>query len=637
VNQAVGAAGPRVLPNTDGSGWTRCARTLAIGTLAAASVLSGGALATRAAAANAGRPQHVIVRGQAGCAASVATTITSMGGTVTRSIGILDGAAATVGSDRLSALRAAPCVAAVTPDGTVTMSSIGGYDPTADVGSLYNTEQIIGAQAAWAAGATGQGVGVALIDTGVAPVQGLNGPGKLINGPDLSFDSQTPALMYNDEVGHGTHMAGIIAGRDQPRAPKGYVGDTNDFNGVAPDARIVNVKVADEQGAVDVSQVLAGIDWVVQHRNDPKLNIGVLNLSFGTNSLQSYILDPLAFAAEVAWKSGIVVVASAGNNGAASNGLSDPAYDPFLISVGAADTQGSLNMANHTVASFSSNGTTTRTPDLVAPGAHIASLRDPGSEIDLAYGSTATTGTRFFLGSGTSQAAAVVSGAVALLLSRFPNATPDQVKYALTASATPLPNQPATAQGAGELNLQTLIKMNLKPGPATQRFQPATGLGSLDASRGGVDVTSNGVALTGEQDIMGNAFNSAAMAAAEAKQSAWGNCATVPSAPPPPGPTQSTCQVGTWNGAGWAGAGWAGAGWAGTAWQGAGWAGAGWAGAGWAGSTWNGAGWAGAGWAGAGWAGAGWAGAGWAGAGWAGAGWAGAGWAGAGWADFSWS
>ena len=133
---------------------------------------------------------------------------------------------------------------------------------------------------------------------------------------------------------------------------RAYAGDTSDFLGVAPDARIVNVKVADESGAVDVSQVLAGIDWVVQHRNDSRLNIRVLNLSFGTNSLQSYILDPLAFAAEIAWKSGIVVVASAGNNGAASNGLSDPAYDPFLIAVGAADTQGSLNMANHTVAAL---------------------------------------------------------------------------------------------------------------------------------------------------------------------------------------------------------------------------------------------------------------------------------------------
>jgi serine protease AprX len=621
MDVALRANGLGALVPTDGSGWTRCARTLAIGALAAATLLSGTSLAARAAAAGSSHPEKVIVRGQVGCAASVASTIQSLGGKVTRSIGILDGAAATVSSDSLSALRAAPCVARVTPDGSVTLSSIGSYDPTASVGSLYNTEQIIGAQAAWAAGATGQGVGIAVIDTGVSPVQGLNTEGKLVNGPDLSFASQSPALTYLDEVGHGTHMAGIIAGRD-PAASSGggkhhnstsYAGDTSNFIGVAPDAHIVNVKVADEQGAVDVSQVLAGIDWVVQHRNDNNINVRIINLSFGTNSTQSYILDPLAFAAEIAWKSGIVVVASAGNNGAASNGLNDPAYDPFLISVGAADTQGSLNLSAHTVAAFSSNGTSTRTPDLVAPGVHIASLRDPGSQIDVRYGSTATVGTRFFLGSGTSEAAAVVSGAAALILGQFPEFTPDQVKHLLTASAIPLPNQPAAAQGSGELNLTALVKMKVRRGPpVSQLFFPATGLGSLDASRGGVDVTSNGVALTGEQDIMGNSFNSAAMAAAEATQSAWTG--------------------GTWNGAGWAGAGWAGAGWAGAGWAGAGWAGAGWAGAGWAGSTWNGAGWAGAGWAGAGWAGAGWA-----GAGWAGAGWAGAGWSGAGWADASWS
>jgi serine protease AprX len=632
---AIGAAGPGALANTDGSGWTRCARTLAIGTLTAATLLSGTALASRAAAAGASRPEQVIVRGQAGCAASVAATVASLGGKVTTPLGILDGAAATVAGNRLSALRAAPCVASVTPDGTVSLSSIGGYDPTADAGSLYNTEQIIGAQAAWKAGVTGKNVGVALIDTGVAPVQGLNGKGQVINGPDLSFDSQTPALTYLDEYGHGTSMAGIIAGRDQPKPGGGYATDTNDFLGVAPDAHIVNIKVGDEQGVVDVSQVLAAIDAVVQYHNLGNVNIRVINLSFGTSSAQSYLLDPLAFAAEVAWKSGIVVVAAAGNSGSASAGLNDPAYDPYLIAVGAADTQGSLATANHTVASFSSTGNGSRNPDLVAPGVHIESLRDPGSNIDLQYGSTATVGGRFFLGSGTSQAAAVVSGAAALLLSVHPDWSPDDVKYALTATATSLPGQPASAQGSGEVNVAAALQLAgpapkpappapgttstpppppsppFKPGQHPQSFGSATGAGSLDASRGGLDVTSNGVALTGEQDIMGNAFNATAMAAAEVSRSTWNS--------------------GKWNGAGWAGAGWAGAGWASTTWSGAGWAGAGWAGAGWAGSTWNGAGWAGAGWAGAGWAGAGWA-----GAGWAGAGWAGAGWAGAGWADASW-
>ncbi len=558
---AISAAAPGTAAHTDGSGWTHCARTLTIGTLAAATLLSGTALVTRAAAANASRTEKVIVRGQAGCAASVTSTITGLGGKVIRPIGVVNGAVATLASDRLSALRAAPCVASVTPDGSVTLSSIGGYDPTADVGSLYNTEQIIGAQAAWNAGITGQNIGVALIDTGVAPVAGLNAENQVINGPDVSFDSQTPALRYLDAYGHGTSMAGIIAGRDSSKSTKKgkYTGNTSDFIGVAPDSHIVNVKVGDEQGVVDVSQILAAIDMVVQYQNYGGANIRIINLSFGTASAQSYLLDPLAYAAEVAWKAGIVVVAAAGNNGAGTVGLNDPAYDPYLISVGAADTQGSRNTATHTVASFSAKGDGVRNPDLVAPGVHIASLRVPGSNIDVQYGSTATVGSRFFLGSGTSQATAVVAGAAALLLSQHPGWGPDDVKYALTSTAIPLANQPASAQGSGELNVGAAVQQFLSQkskhgddgGSAglnhPQTFASSTGSGLLDASRGGLYVISNGVSLTGEKDVMGNAFNSTAIAEQEANHNA--------------------ASGGVFNGAGWAGAGWAGAGWADASWS----------------------------------------------------------------------
>jgi len=527
-----------------------------------------------------------------------------------------------------------PCVATVTPDAKLAPASIGSYDPTADVGSLFNTTKLVGAQRAWSLGATGKGVGVALIDTGVAPVQGLNGSGKVVNGPDLSFDSQVSQLTYNDEYGHGTHLAGIIGGNDLMN-PVGavssdasvstssvsstvnkYTGNTNAFIGVAPDSRIVNMKVGDENGVTDVSQVIAAIDWVVQHASDPKLNIKVINLSYGTMSGQAYTMDPLAYAAEVAWQHGIVVVTAAGNQGSSSNGLTDPAYDPYVIAVGAADTQGTLNKALHTVASFSSVGDGTRNPDLIAPGVHVESLRDPGSNIDQMFGATATVGTRFFLGSGTSQATAVVSGAVADYLSLNSWASPSQVKAALTQSATQLPNEPSTAQGAGELNVAAAINSG-SSGSSKQRFAQSTGTGTLEATRGNLHITANGVTLTGEQDIMGAAWSSASMAAAEGNLTAWNG--------------------GTFNGAGWSGAGWSGAGWSGAGWSGAGWSGAGWSGAGWSGSTWNGAGWSGAGWSGAGWSGAGWSGAGWSGAGWSGAGWSGAGWSGAGWSGAGWS
>ena len=561
----------------------------------------------------------VIVRGDGHAAlGTIATSIRNLGGRLDMPLRILDGGVAAVPSAQIDALRREPWVAAITPDAALNLDSIGGYDPTTDIGSLYNTEQIAGIQSAWSQGDTGRGIGVALIDTGVTPVKGLNGAGQVWNGPDLSFDSQTPALTQLDEFGHGTHMAGIIAGNDSYGEGTVYAGNADQFTGVAPDSHIVNVKVGDESGVVDVSQVLAAIDWVVQHRNDPGVNIRVLNLSFGTDSVQPYVLDPLAFAAETAWHDGIVVVAAVGNGGHSTPSVNDPADDPYVLSVGAADTQSTLTTADDTVASFSASGNLTRTPDLIAPGVHIASLRDPGSVIDQAYGSIATVGAppRFFRGSGTSQATAVVSGAAADLLSAHPGYTPDQVKYALTASATHLSGQPASLQGAGELNLARAITTAAPPLFATQVHVPSTGLGTLEGSRGTLHVASSGVTLTGEQDIFGNAFNSTAMAAAESNGASWAG--------------------GTWNGASWGGASWAGTNWQGASWGGASWAGTSWSNATWTGATWNGASWGGASWGGASWGGASWGGASWGGASWAGASWGGLSWGAALWGGASW-
>jgi serine protease AprX len=584
-----------------------------------ATVASGITMATRAAAATPARPESVLVRGAAGCATQVAAAITQLGGTVTHSLGVLNGASATVGSDRIAALRSNPCVAAVTLDGSVSLSSIGTYDPTADTGSLFNTTQIIGAQSYWQAGYTGRGVSVALIDSGVSPVKGLAATPKVINGPDISFDSQSPNLVSLDGYGHGTHMASIIAGRDSGAVGTPYAGNTSNYLGVAPDARIVNVKVADAHGAADVSQVIAGIDWVVQHENDNGMNIGVINLSFGTDSLQSYMIDPLAFAAEAAWRSGIVVVVAAGNGGSTTTSLTDPAIDPFVIAVGAADTQGTNTTADDTVASFSSAGNATRSPDLVAPGVHIEGLKVPGSYIDTQFGSTASVNSRWFLGSGTSQAAAVVSGAAALVLSQYPYASPNQVKYLLTHGATPLANQPTVLQGNGELNLANTL--TLAKGTSTQIAQSfnkrGTGVGTLDGARGSIHLIANGVTLAGEQDIFGNAWNSTAIASAEVTQTAWTG--------------------GTFNGSGWSGSGWSGSGWSGVTWTGSGWSGSGWSGSGWSGNVWNGSGWSGSGWSGSGWSGSGWSGSGWSGSGWSGSGWSGSGWSGSGWSGSGWS
>ena len=205
------------------------------------------------------------------------------------------------------------------------------------------TEQV-GATAWWNAGYTGAGVGVAVIDTGVAPVAGLAGAGKIIYGPDLSFESQAPNLRNLDTNGHGTFMAGLIAGKDSTLTAPYANAPASAYRGIAPDARILSVKVGVADGGVDVTQVIAAINWVVEHKNDNGMNIRVLNLSYGTNSTQAAGIDPLSFAVERAWKAGIVVVAAVGNTGYqrgnGAPGLASPAYNPFVIAVGGYDSMG---------------------------------------------------------------------------------------------------------------------------------------------------------------------------------------------------------------------------------------------------------------------------------------------------------
>ena len=561
---------------------------------ATALMLSAGALATTAHAAADTHLVSVIVRAQAAGTAAADQEITSLGGLVQQHISLINAIVAEVPAGAVPELEANPAVAQVTLNAPVQLQGAGWglpsnpYSAASDVNSMYNIEQMDGAHAYWNAGFTGQGVGVALIDFGVTPVDGLQTPGKVVNGPDLSFESQVPSLEYLDTFGHGTHLAGIIAGKDDAVTSVSS-SDSTHFLGMAPNAQIVSLKVADALGQTDVSQVLAAIDWVVQHQNDNGMNIRVLNLSYGTNSNQSYVLDPLAYAAEQAWLHGIVVVVAAGNEGNWSNGLDDPAIDPYVIAVGASNTENTMNVRYHLPAAFTSEGDGTRNPDLSAPGTHIVSLRDPGSFVDDTYGSTAAVGNRFFLGSGTSQAAAVVSGAAALLLSQHPNLTPDQVKALLDANTHQMYGR-TSLKGSGELNLAAAL--NAPTPSVTQTWPTSNGTGSLEASRGSVHVVDgNGNQLTGEQDIFGNRVDTTALAAAEANGTAW---------------SRGIFNGGSWSGGSWSGASWSGASWSGASWSGASWSGASWSGASWSGASWSGASWSGASWSGASWSGASW-------------------------------
>jgi serine protease AprX len=411
-----------------------------------------------------------------------------------------------------------------------------GYDAATDEGGLGWIARMLHADDAWTAGWTGKGVDVALVDSGVARVPGLTS-GNVIDGPDLSFESQHADVRHQDTFGHGTHMASIIAGRDAAGAPASYApaSAAGGYYGIAPDARLVSVKVAAADGAADVSQVIAAINWVTQHAHDNGLNIRVLNLSYGTDSTQSYELDPLTYAVERAWRAGIVVVVAAGNDGTSRAELASPATDPYVLAVGADDPNGTAGVLDDTVPAFAQRGTGTRRVDVIAPGVHVLGLRAPNGYVDQANPG-GRVGTRFIRGSGTSQATAVASGVAALVLQKYPDATPDQVKYLLRGSAAALPAAPDLWEGLGVLDVKNALLGDPTLAPAQSR-PPATGGGTLEGARGSSHVALDGTPLTGERDIFGQVWNAAAWSTSVAAGTAW---------------TGARYNGSTWTGADWA-------------------------------------------------------------------------------------
>ena len=446
------------------------------------------------------------------------------------------------------------------------------YDPAIDGYSMAAVAQQIGATDFWNAGFTGAGVDVAVIDTGVTPVAGLDAPGKVVYGPDLSFDSQSPTVTNLDANGHGTFMAGLIAGKDAGVTAPYASAPASAYRGIAPDARIVSVKVGAADGAVDVTQVIAAIYWVIEHQHDNGMNIRVLNISFGTDSTQHYLVDPLAYAVEQAYQAGIFVVVAAGNDGPGARwrgNMSNPAKDPFVLAVGASDTMGTPDSSDDVVAPFSASGSWLRPVDVVVPGAHLQGLRVPGSFVDV-NAPEGALGDRYFRGSGTSQAAALASGAAALVIQQRPDITPGQLKMLMLNTGDSLGRSVArTWQGNGMLDMSEALGAG-----ATQnlpRYWQSNGRGSIDRARGSHRVTMDGAELTGEVDIFGQRVDTRALA--RAKGSSWSG--------------------GDWNGSSWSGSSWSGSSWSGSSWSGSSWSGSSWSGSSWSGSSWSGSSWSG--------------------------------------------
>ncbi len=336
-------------------------------------------------------------------------------------------------------------------------------------------------------GLTGNGVGIAVIDSGVHFTNDLadtvnGGPSRIIGNAKIG---QTNT---DDFCGHGSHIAGIIAGNGAGSTGTDFF---RTFYGIARHANIINVCVLSNQGLGKVSDVITGIQWLMT--NKTKYNIRALNLSLGHPVGESYTTDPLCQAVEGAWKAGIAVVCAAGNSGrlnsAQTSGLDNegwgtaygsiqsPANDPYVITVGAMkDLAGGRSYDR--IATYSGRGPTRLDlilkPDLVAPGNQVVSLNTNNSWLAQTYGATnliplssysyttsSSTSTRYFRLSGTSMAAPVVSGAIALMVQANPALSPDTIKARLMISADKWTNPNGTADpctyGAGYLNIMAAL------------------------------------------------------------------------------------------------------------------------------------------------------------------------------------
>src|SRR5262249_11423407 len=261
----------------------------------------------------------------------------------------------------------------------------------------------------------------------------------------------------NDEYGHGTHVAGIIAGANTKTTPL-FTG------GIAPGANLINVRVLNDNGTGYTSDVLAGIDWVIANKSN--YNIRVMNLSLGHPVTEPCATDPLCQAVGRAYAAGIVVVAAAGNYGMTPDGkkmilggIVSPGNSPFAITVGALATMGTTNRSDDAVTTYSSRGPTeydfTVKPDVAAPGNKIVSLEAYNSYLSKYYSGLhqAGSGTNAYMQlSGTSMAAPMVSGAVALLLQGTPSMNAAQVKFSLQIGATYMPDAGLIGGGAGSVN-----------------------------------------------------------------------------------------------------------------------------------------------------------------------------------------
>ena len=367
-----------------------------------------------------------------------------LNGVVTNLVGTLHALLTTLSVADIQTLATNPNVVYISPDRTVK-------------GMLDDANPTINANIAFEHGIDGTGVGIALIDSGVTSDADLNQQGLLgtlgLFSRVVYNESFVQGADASDQYGHGTHVAGILAGDAVLSTGSQY---SHTFRGIAPNSQIVNLRVLDANGNGTDSAVIQAIERAVALKS--QYNIKVINLSLGRPVYESFQLDPLCQAVEYAWKNGITVVTAAGNFGrtASTSGygtILSPANDPDVITVGAMNDEGTVSRGDDRMTSYSSKGPSALDhivkPDIVAPGNHIISIAQPASTLFseanqagllLPYsyywpGRPGNTPSYIAL-NGTSMAAPMVSGAAALLLQQDPTLTPDQIKARLMLTAT---------------------------------------------------------------------------------------------------------------------------------------------------------------------------------------------------------
>jgi len=425
-----------------------------------------GPLAAERAAHGTGRSTVII---QATNRSAARAAALEAGGTLGRSLPGINGHVVTLPDAALARLADNPAIERISLD----RLAVGANERTgATVGATQVRQEL---------GLDGAGIGIAVIDSGIAYHDDLadaSGPQRVDRFVDFVGGQSVPY----DDYGHGTHVAGIIAGN-------GYDSDGK-RTGIAPAARLIALKALDGTGTGRISDVIAAIEYAIENRD--ALNIRVINLSIASAVYESYETDPLTVAALHAVQAGIVVVAAAGNNGVSPAGLTRyggitaPGNAPWVLTVGGSTHMGTTDRADDSVAPFSSRGPTAvdtaAKPDLVAPSVGIESLAAPGSALYgartpyLLSGTVSTSSLPYLSMSGTSMASPVVAGTVALMLQANPQMTPNEIKAVLQYTSEVDSHADALTQGAGFLNAQGAVDLaKFLAAPATAAYPATTG------------------------------------------------------------------------------------------------------------------------------------------------------------------